>query len=149
MFDQFQGGGIHFANIKRSPVYPVIDARSAKDPSETSESSARYKILNFIISFLSWSLEIIVKLTRSCFSNCFPESLDKSKVKGKIVLCEDYLEESSDEERLQTVISLGGVGVILINYDEKTVASIYGSSPMTIITFQDADEIRSYINSTR
>ncbi|XP_027171602.1 CO(2)-response secreted protease-like [Coffea eugenioides] len=117
-----QGGGIHFANIKRSPVYPVIDARSAKDPSETSESSA---------------------------SNCFPESLDKSKVKGKIVLCEDYLEESSDEERLQTVISLGGVGVILINYDEKTVASIYGSSPMTIITFQDADEIRSYINSTR
>ncbi|CDP16605.1 unnamed protein product [Coffea canephora] len=87
-----QGGGIHFANIKKSPVYPVIDARSAKDPNETSYFAA---------------------------SNCLPESLDKSKVKGKIVLCEDHLEESSDEERLQTVLSLGVVGVILINSDEK------------------------------
>lgn len=41
-FIDFQGEGIHFANVSKSPVYPLIHGKSAKNV-DASEGSARYK----------------------------------------------------------------------------------------------------------
>ncbi|KAL3514796.1 hypothetical protein ACH5RR_027513 [Cinchona calisaya] len=118
-----KGGGIHFANIQKSLKYPLIDALSAKDPGEFSDRKA---------------------------SNCFPNSLDKRKVEGNILLCEgNYDDEYSAKNRLDYVKSLGGIGVILIYSDQKPLPVVTGSSPMSIITYQDGHEIQSYINLTR
>ena len=88
-------------------------------------------------------------LTRSCFRTCIPGALDKDKVKGKIIVCENSDGEYSPKEKLQTVISQGGIGVVLIDDDATTVASIYGSSPLATVTKKDGSEIISYVNSTR
>ncbi|KAL3514800.1 hypothetical protein ACH5RR_027517 [Cinchona calisaya] len=56
-----KGGGIHFANIQKSPKYPLIYGLSAKASDESSDTRA---------------------------SNCVTDSLDKRKVKGKILLCD-------------------------------------------------------------
>ncbi|XP_071924255.1 CO(2)-response secreted protease-like [Coffea arabica] len=116
-----KGGGINFANIQKSPIYPLIYGPSAKD-SAASDDSGR---------------------------TCIPGALDKDKVKGKIIVCENSDGEYSPKEKLQTVISQGGIGVVLIDDDATTVASIYGSSPLATVTKKDGSEIISYINSTR
>lgn len=38
----FQGEGIHFGNVSKSPVYPLIHGKSAKS-ADASEGSARLK----------------------------------------------------------------------------------------------------------
>ncbi|KAM7521243.1 hypothetical protein LguiB_020205 [Lonicera macranthoides] len=116
-----KGGGINFADIQRSPVYPLIYGSAAKRNSGTStEDDAR---------------------------NCLPESLDGDKIKGKIILCENKDYEYSPREKLQEVKRLGGVGLILIDDDVRAVVSTYGSFPMTAVTLKDGADILSYINS--
>ena len=81
--------------------------------------------------------------------NCEPDSLDENKVKGKIVVCENTdLEDYSPQSKLMEVISLGGIGVILISSDESNAPSIYGF-PMTAVSWEDGDEIISCINSAK
>lgn len=84
-------------------------------------------------------------------SACEPDTLDQNKIKGKIVLCEHSEDEDgySKRSKMEGVKSLGGVGLILINDQERAVASTYGDFPATMISSDAADEILSYINSTR
>ncbi|KAK2982266.1 hypothetical protein RJ640_020818, partial [Escallonia rubra] len=115
-----KGGGINFANLQSSPVYPLIYGSSAVE--KASEKEAR---------------------------NCDPGSLDGTKVKGKILLCENKDGEYSYKEKLEEVVRLGGIGLILIDDDFRAVASNYRSFPMTAVTSKDGAEILSYIKSTR
>ncbi|CAK9178396.1 unnamed protein product [Ilex paraguariensis] len=117
-----KGEGINFADINKSSVYPLIYGKSAKTSSKHFvEDEAR---------------------------NCNPGSLDKNKVKGKIVLCENTDDEFSVQEKLDEVQHLGGIGLVLSDDDARSVASTFGAFPMTVVTLNDADEILSYINST-
>ncbi|XP_021668105.2 CO(2)-response secreted protease [Hevea brasiliensis] len=116
-----KGEGINFANIGRDPVHPLIYAKSANN-TDSAEDEAR---------------------------NCKPGSMDKEKIKGNIILCDNEDGEYSDYEKKGEVQSLGGIGLILVDDKTKAVASIYKEFPMTVISSKDAAEILSYINSTK
>ncbi|CAN8312670.1 unnamed protein product [Cochlearia groenlandica] len=116
-----KGEGIHFGNVSKSPVYPLIHGKSAKK-ADASEGTAR---------------------------TCESGSLDPDKVKGKIVLCENvdgsyYASNAKDE-----VKSKGGIGCIFVDDRSRAVASAYGAFPTTVIDSKEADEIFSYLNSTK
>lgn len=116
-----KGEGINFANIKKSPAYPLIYGSSAKSNSSKVDDAR----------------------------NCKPNSLGEDKIKGRIVLCDKDDGEYTQTEKLEEVKRLGGVGLILIEDETRAVASRYGAFPLTVITSKDASEILSYINSTR
>ncbi|KAG9442718.1 hypothetical protein H6P81_018572 [Aristolochia fimbriata] len=116
-----KGESINFSNLTTSPVYPLVYGLTAKSNSSNDVQA----------------------------SNCDPDSLDGEKIKGKIVLCRHTESSYSRRQKMSEVESLEGLGVILINDIEKPVAFPFGSSPLTVITSEEAEEILSYINSTR
>ncbi|KAK6939316.1 Peptidase S8 propeptide/proteinase inhibitor I9 [Dillenia turbinata] len=116
-----EGTAINFANIQKSPIYPLIYASTAKSNS-SEEKEAR---------------------------NCNEGTLDKALIKGKIVLCDNDDASYSPKEKLEEVKENGGIGVILVDSMIKLVASNFGDFPMTVISSEDAMAIHSYINSTR
>lgn len=83
------------------------------------------------------------------FRNCIPGSLDDGKVKGKIVLCENKDEEYVPRDKFDILKSQGAIGMIVIDNDQRQVASKYGTSPIAAVTEEDGTEILSYINSNR
>ncbi|XP_051139659.1 CO(2)-response secreted protease [Andrographis paniculata] len=116
-----KGGGINFSGLNKSPNYPLIAGSSAKsNTSDIDASDAR---------------------------NCVPGSLDDSKVKGKIVLCENN-DGYSEKEKYSTLKNQGAVGIIVIDNNLRQVPSKYGTSPIAIVTEDDRDSILSYINSS-
>ncbi|TXG52014.1 hypothetical protein EZV62_021183 [Acer yangbiense] len=116
----FKGEAINFSSLKKSPVHPLIYAKSAKK-SDADEDQAR---------------------------RCNPESLDESLIKGAIVVCHVDDEFSTDEIKEQ-MQELGAIGVVVGNVKLGAVASNYGAFPMTVISSKDEAEILAYINSTR
>uniref|UniRef100_M4EAJ0 Uncharacterized protein n=1 Tax=Brassica campestris TaxID=3711 RepID=M4EAJ0_BRACM len=116
-----KGEGIHFGNVSKSPVYPLIYGKSAKS-ADASESSAR---------------------------TCDYGSLDQEKVKGKIVLCENFDGSSYASSASDEVKSKGGIGCIFVDDRTRAVASAYGTFPTTVIDSKEAAEIYSYVNSTK
>ncbi|KAL0704670.1 hypothetical protein Bca4012_071095 [Brassica carinata] len=116
-----KGEGIHFGNVSKSPVYPLIHGKSAKS-ADASESSAR---------------------------TCDYGSLDQEKVKGKIVLCENFDGSSYASSARDEVKSKGGIGCIFVDDRTRAVASAYGTFPTTVIDSKEAAEIFSYVNSTK
>ncbi|XP_050941995.1 CO(2)-response secreted protease-like [Cucumis melo] len=117
-----KGEGINFSDLQKSPVYPLIQGKSAKKAS-ASEDSARI---------------------------CSEDSMDEAQVKGKIVICESSVEGGGSDwqSQAETVKSLQGVGVVLIDDDSKLVAEKF-TTPMTVISKKDGPEILSYVNSSR
>ncbi|GAV56707.1 LOW QUALITY PROTEIN: Peptidase_S8 domain-containing protein/PA domain-containing protein/Inhibitor_I9 domain-containing protein, partial [Cephalotus follicularis] len=115
-----KGGGINFANIEKSPVYPLIYAQSA-NKSDDNGVEAR---------------------------NCNPYSMDGDMIKGKIVLCDNDDPNYSKLEKMQAVKALG-IGLVLIDDESRIVPSNYGAYPMTAISSKDGAEILHYINSTK
>ncbi|KAK4277902.1 hypothetical protein QN277_015823 [Acacia crassicarpa] len=73
---------------------------------------------------------------------CFGNSLDESKVKGKIVLCDEL---PSDATRLS-----GAVGVVLptATYSKDTASFFVFPLPLAVLTLNDGRTIHSYLNST-
>ncbi|KAK1554496.1 hypothetical protein Q3G72_013069 [Acer saccharum] len=116
----FKGEAINFSTLKKSPVHPLIYAKSAKK-SDADEDQAR---------------------------RCNPESLDESLIKGAIVVCHVDDEFSTDEIKEQ-MQELGAIGVVVGNVKLGAVASHYGAFPITVISSKDEAEILAYINSTR
>ncbi|KAI5642399.1 hypothetical protein M9H77_00613 [Catharanthus roseus] len=117
-----KGGSIISANLQSSPVYPLISGTLAMNKTYDSEGSA---------------------------SNCEADALDENKVKGKIVVCQNYdKDESNPHAKLGGIKKLGGIGMILIDAMERDVPSNY-DFPMTAVYSIDAEKIFSYINSTR
>lgn len=79
---------------------------------------------------------------------CKPPALDRNKIRGKIVVCENFDNQYKVKERLKGVTSHGGIGIVLIDDDAHAVASTYGTSPISIITEDDATELLLYICSS-
>ncbi|KAH0727984.1 hypothetical protein KY284_003849 [Solanum tuberosum] len=119
-----KGGGISFSDLKKSPVYPLVDSLSVKLDSEIVFDGPA--------------------------SDCEPDTLDERKVKGKIIVCDYLTDDFSLEVRLNEVKKKGGIGFILsIPDDQLITAPKIGSFPGAVITQADGIKIRSYINSTR
>ncbi|KAF4388463.1 hypothetical protein F8388_012440 [Cannabis sativa] len=115
-----KGEGINFSALKKTPEYPLIYAKSAKK-SEGDDNRA---------------------------SNCQDDSLEATTIKGKIVVCERK-DGYSTYEKIDTVKSLGGIGVVVIDDESRAVADNYKAFPATVISSKDATDILSYINSTK
>ncbi|KAG6591258.1 CO(2)-response secreted protease, partial [Cucurbita argyrosperma subsp. sororia] len=117
-----KGEGINFSALESSPVYPLIHGKSA-NKSSTSEDSARI---------------------------CSEGSMDEALVKGKIVICESSEEGGGSywQGQAETVESLGGVGIVLIDDQTKLVAEKF-TSPITAISSKDGDEVLAYVHSSR
>ncbi|CAM0958204.1 unnamed protein product [Alopecurus aequalis] len=101
-----KGGAINFSNLDKSPKYPLITGASAK----SSSASAR---------------------TDSA-SHCEPGTLDASKVKGKIVVCNHTDGDTSKMVKVDELQSAGAVGSILVNdVESEPVATITPSITVT------------------
>lgn len=82
-------------------------------------------------------------------SHCDLGTLDSKKIQGKILLCNHSTNDTSEIAKMQELKSLGAAGAILIDDIERAVASTFDSFPATMISSQAADEIHSYMNSTK
>ncbi|KAL7117566.1 hypothetical protein ACP275_03G079400 [Erythranthe tilingii] len=118
-----KGGGINFSNLNKSTMYPLIDGRSAKLSSNVNGDDDA--------------------------GNCIPGSLDDSKVKGKIVVCENKDESYEPRDKFEDLQQQGAIGMIVIDNDERQVATKYESFPVAAVSEDDGAQILSYINSTR
>ncbi|KAF5740890.1 hypothetical protein HS088_TW11G00970 [Tripterygium wilfordii] len=119
-----KGEAINFADIQKSPVYPLIYGMAAKK-AKAYDYDAR---------------------------NCHPGSLNKTLVRGRIVLCDNEEGEDDDytlEDRSEEVKSTGGVGAIVLDDMWRSVARTYGTFPTTVISLKDGAKVFSYMNSTR
>ncbi|GFP80262.1 co(2)-response secreted protease [Phtheirospermum japonicum] len=117
-----KGGGINFSGLSKSPVYPLVDGRSAGS-NQANVTDA---------------------------SNCIPGSLVDRKVKGRIVLCQNKGKYDATE-KFDVLKEQGAIGMILISNYERQVAYKYGTpptSPIAIVDEGDGALIRFYINST-
>lgn len=74
--------------------------------------------------------------------------MEENAVKGKIVVCE-RTDDYSVYDKRDTVKSLGGLGVVIVDDASRAVAENYKSFPATVVGSKDAKVILSYINSTR
>ncbi|KAK1357852.1 hypothetical protein POM88_051108 [Heracleum sosnowskyi] len=90
--------------------------------------------------------------------NCGPGSLDKSKVKGRIILCFNEIggaayKMKEIELKILEIIGQGGRGVILVQDDFKiessTVLPGFLKFPCTFISSKDGNATLSYIRSNR
>ncbi|EYU17578.1 hypothetical protein MIMGU_mgv1a0038491mg, partial [Erythranthe guttata] len=88
-----KGGGINFSNLNKSTMYPLIDGRSAKLSSNVNGDDDA--------------------------GNCIPGSLDDSKVKGKIVVCENSDESYEPRDKFDDLQQQGAIGMIVIDNDEN------------------------------
>jgi hypothetical protein len=80
---------------------------------------------------------------------CIEGSLDKAKVKGKIVVC--MRGKNARVDKGETVLRAGGVGLVLAN-DESTGNEMIADAhvlPATHITYSDGVVLLAYMNSTR
>lgn len=81
-------------------------------------------------------------------SNCDETSLDTTKIKGKIVICEND-DHDGAYAKMNAVKSLGGIGVIVVDDKSRAVAENYLEFPATVISSKDSKTILAYLNSTR
>ncbi|XP_016201349.1 subtilisin-like protease SBT3.9 isoform X2 [Arachis ipaensis] len=82
-------------------------------------------------------------------SYCVDSSLNKTKARGKVLVCRHI--ESSSESKLaksRVVKEAGGVGMILIDETDKDVAIPF-VIPSAIVGSRTGEHILSYINRTR
>ncbi|XP_008800183.2 CO(2)-response secreted protease-like [Phoenix dactylifera] len=117
------GEAINFSNLEKSPVYPLIYGGSAKSNSSSSDVESA--------------------------SRCELGALDGSKIKGKIVLCKHFHNDSPKMSKIEGLNNSGAVGAILIDDLGVAVATAYVSFPATEVSSQAAEEILTYINSTK
>ncbi|KAK4275082.1 hypothetical protein QN277_018221 [Acacia crassicarpa] len=115
-----KGEGINFSNLSKSAVYPLVTGEFAKAANADATGARR----------------------------CHPETLDASKVKGKIVVCDGNNDDYSTREKISIVQEAGGVG--LVNADDQTrfVASNFGKFPATVISSKDQATLLQYLNSS-
>ncbi|KAI5011097.1 hypothetical protein ZWY2020_013234 [Hordeum vulgare] len=116
-----KGGAINFSNLDKSK-YPLIAGASAKSSSASSTSDSA--------------------------SHCEPGTLDASKIKGKIVLCNHSQSDTSKMVKVDDLQSAGAVGSILVNDFGRAVTTAYLDFPVTEVTPAAAADLYKYIAST-
>ncbi|KAG7029593.1 CO(2)-response secreted protease [Cucurbita argyrosperma subsp. argyrosperma] len=117
----FQGTAINLSNLTSSKTYPLVFGKDAA-AKFTPISEAR---------------------------NCYPGSLDRSKVAGKIVVCASDDFSTSRTIKELVVQDAKAVGLILINEASKTVPMDSNIFPFTQIGNSEGLQILEYINSTK
>nr|KYP46309.1 Subtilisin-like protease [Cajanus cajan] len=117
-----KGEALNFSPLSNSPKYPLIYGESAKAKD--------------------------AKLTDA--RQCFPDSFDEHKVKGKIVVCDGTDHSYSTSLKVQAVQDVRGIGVVHITDPlGGTQRDNFGDFPVTEISSIDATTILQYVNSTR
>ncbi|VFR03573.1 unnamed protein product [Cuscuta campestris] len=117
-----KGGGIQFSKLEKTPMYPLVMGALAKWEN-ASESDAR---------------------------ECIEHSLDPAKVKGNIILCEYKRIGYPNMHRVDVVQEAGGVGIIeIVSDDNRFEAPKFETFPGSIVTKREANDILTYINSTK
>ncbi|ESQ34780.1 hypothetical protein EUTSA_v10006858mg [Eutrema salsugineum] len=116
-----EGVGINIANIGKSQANQLIHARSAKKI-DANEEAAR---------------------------NCAPDTMNKTIVEGKIVVCDNDVGNQVIQWKSEEVKRLGGTGMIIIDDKSLDLSYIDPSFLVTIVKPVDGLRIMSYINSTR
>ncbi|CAI0440293.1 unnamed protein product [Linum tenue] len=116
--EQYKGFSFHTNTSPAKQFYPLIRGVDAKS-ADADDSDAKY---------------------------CFPEALDSSKVKGKVVFC---MRGGSDVEKSQGISQAGGVGVILANSFSTSISPQAHFVPTSMVSKQDSDSIASYISTTQ
>ncbi|CAN1134416.1 Subtilisin-like protease SBT5.3, partial [Linum perenne] len=113
---RFTGFSFNANSLPAGQLYPLITGVAAKS-SDAEDSDAKY---------------------------CFPEALDASKVKGRIVLCRSG---GSDIEKSQGIFKAGGVGMILGNSFSNSISPQPHFVPASMVSKEDSDSITSYIST--
>ncbi|XP_054811862.1 CO(2)-response secreted protease-like [Prosopis cineraria] len=117
----FQGSGVHFSNLTRSEMYPLVFGKDIA-AKFTPVSEAR---------------------------NCFPRSVDYTKVAGSIVVC--VADDPTVSRRIKKLVlqDAKAMGLILIDEDKKDVPYDAGVFPFTEVGNLEGYQILEYINSTK
>ncbi|KEH34337.1 subtilisin-like serine protease [Medicago truncatula] len=115
-----KGQAINFSPLSKSPNYPLITGESAKK--KTAD------------------------LTEA--RQCSPSSLDKKKVKGKIVICDAINDIYPTFSKIETVQKAGGLGLVHISDQDGAVVNNYAKFPATVVRPKDNSILIQYINST-
>ncbi|XP_027354813.1 CO(2)-response secreted protease-like [Abrus precatorius] len=115
-----KGEGINLSPLSNSPKYPLIYSESAKASGATLDEARQ----------------------------CFPDSLDEHKVKGKIVICDGRDHSYDTGLKVKAVKQAGGFGLAHSTDPKGAEASIYGGYPATEISYKDAATMLQYVNST-
>ncbi|CAI0430213.1 unnamed protein product, partial [Linum tenue] len=117
-----KGEWIRLPDLSRSPIYPLIDGRSAAKAGNLSRAARR----------------------------CEPGSLSKAKTKGKIVICDIKDRNGFNfKDQLDKVALRGSLGIILANNDSKRVVQYQWDFPLTRVGSSGAAQILNYIKTTR
>eukprot|EP00253_Pinus_taeda_P031350 PITA_31350 len=116
-----KGKGINFSNLSHSAVHPLVYASSI--PAEWSSASAA--------------------------RNCDLASLDAKKAKGKVVICFGNSTEISRSSVKEVVQDAGGIGMIIVDDSQTSVATNYDTFPATTVSETAAMDISSYIKTAR
>lgn len=82
-------------------------------------------------------------------SHCELGALDGSQIKGKIVLCKHSEEDSSKSSKADNLQSLGAVGAILADDTERSKINTYIAFPVTEVSSEEAEDIITYIKSSK
>ncbi|XP_076927053.1 CO(2)-response secreted protease-like [Bidens hawaiensis] len=118
-----KGGGINFGELQKSPAYPLLYGITAKGNSTIyDEGDAR---------------------------NCIPRALDREKVKGNIILCENEQKLYTAKQKLSGVKRLGAIGMVFISDNARSVASSTGLFPVAAVSRKDGKKIISYAKKER
>ncbi|XP_058756440.1 CO(2)-response secreted protease-like [Vicia villosa] len=114
-----QGRAINFSPLSKSAKYPLITEEAAK-ATTADLADAR---------------------------QCHVNSLDKDKVKGKIVLCNGITDHLSTRKKIDAVKEVGGLGLIHITDSEGAVANNYMDFLATVVRPVNASALLQYVNS--
>lgn len=117
----FQGSAINFSNLTRSETYHLVFGQNAA-AKFAPKSEAR---------------------------NCYPGSLDPTKVAGKIVVCIDTEPNLSRRIKKLVVEDANAKGMILINEELKGVPFDSGVFPFAQVGIVSGYKILKYIASTK
>ncbi|KAJ9179499.1 hypothetical protein P3X46_011281 [Hevea brasiliensis] len=117
----FQGSAINFSNLTHSRTYPLVFGEDAA-AAFTPISEAK---------------------------DCYPGSLDRQKVAGKIVVCIDSDFSVPRQIKKLVVEDARAKGLILINEDEKGVPFDSGVFPFAEVGNIAGAQLLQYINSTK
>ena len=80
---------------------------------------------------------------------CHPNSLDKKKVKGKIVICDGIDDDYTTNDKIETVQGMHGLGLVHITDQDGAMVKNYGDFPATVVRSKDVATLLQYANSTR
>ncbi|KAH0466267.1 hypothetical protein IEQ34_006370 [Dendrobium chrysotoxum] len=116
-----KGGAINFSNLTKSATYPLIYAASARSNSSSADDA----------------------------SHCYSDTLNGTKIKGKIVICKQSDNDYSTISKAEDIKTYGAAGAIFVNDLGKSVPTLYMDFPVTEVTTEASIQIMKYIKSTK